>query len=48
MVRNHAVGRMGINTPNRVEQFKYWVLSYFFKIDSVAKLIHPQITFESE
>ena len=37
---------MGIKTPNRVEQFKYWVLSYFFKIDLVAKLIHPQITFE--
>ena len=49
-VRTHgnksAVGRMGINTPNQVEQFKYWVLSYFFKIDSLAKLIHPQITFE--
>lgn len=50
-VRTHgnksAVGRMGINTSNQVEQFKYWVLSYFFKIDSVAKLIHPQkITFE--
>lgn len=49
-VRTHgnksAVGHMGINTPNQVEQFKYWVLSYFFKIDSVAKLIHPQITFE--
>ncbi|MGL2971650.1 hypothetical protein [Acinetobacter nosocomialis] len=49
-VRTHgnksAVGRMGINTPNQVEQFKYWVLSYFFKIDSVAKLIHPQITLE--
>lgn len=42
----HAVGRVGIKTPNRVEQFKYWVLSYFFKIDLVAKLIHPQITFE--
>lgn len=42
----YAVGRMGINTENRVEQFKYWVLSYFFKIDSVAKLIHPQISFE--
>ena len=42
----YAVGRMGINTANRVQQFKYWVLSYFFKIDSVAKLIHPQITFE--
>lgn len=49
-VRTHgneyAVGRVGIKTPNRVEQFKYWVLSYFFKIDSVAKLIHHQITFE--
>ena len=49
-VRTHgnkyAVGRMGIKTPNWVEQFKYWVLSYFFKIDSVAKLIHPQITLE--
>ena len=49
-VRTHgnkyAVGHVGIDTPNCVEQFKYWVLSYFFKIDSVAKLIHPQITFE--
>lgn len=49
-VRTHgnkyAVGRMGIKTPNWVEQFKYWVLSYFFKIDSVAKLVHPQITLE--
>lgn len=49
-VRTHgnkyAVGRVGIKTPNWIEQFKYWVLSYFFKIDSVAKLIHPQITFK--
>ncbi|WP_326498148.1 hypothetical protein [Acinetobacter thutiue] len=44
--RKHAVGRIGINTPVRVEQFKYWVLSYFFKRDSFAKLIHPEISFK--
>lgn len=44
-VRTHgkkdAVGR--INTPKRVEQFKYWVLSYFYKIDLFAKLICPEV-----
>ncbi|RZH03320.1 hypothetical protein [Acinetobacter sp. ZOR0008] len=39
----YAVGRVGINTPKRVELFKYWVLSYFFKMDSFAKLIHPEV-----
>lgn len=46
-VRRHgnkyAVGRVGINTPKRVEQFKYWVLSYFYKIDLFAKLICPEV-----
>ena len=42
----YAVGHVGINTPNRVEQFKYWVLSYFFKMDSFAKLVHPEKPFE--
>ncbi|QHH99552.1 hypothetical protein FPL17_09630 [Acinetobacter dispersus] len=49
-VRKHgnkdAVGRIGIDQLKQVEQFKYWVLSYYFKIDSVAKLIHPQMAFE--
>lgn len=44
--KKNAVGFVGINTPNRVEQFKYWVLSYFFKMDSFSKLIHPEIPFE--
>ncbi|MEC8567623.1 MAG: hypothetical protein VXY56_04945, partial [Pseudomonadota bacterium] len=44
--KKHAVGRIGINKPVRVEQFKYWVLSYFFKRDSFAKLIHPEISFK--
>lgn len=44
--KKHAVGRVGINTPVRIEQFKYWVLSYFYKKDSFAKLIHPEIPFE--
>ncbi|WP_032877561.1 hypothetical protein [Acinetobacter sp. ANC 3929] len=44
--KKHAVGRIGINTPVRIEQFKYWVLSYFYKKDSFAKLIHPEIPFE--
>lgn len=46
-VRRHgnkyAVGRIGINTPKRVEEFKYWVLSYFYKIDLFAKLICPEV-----
>lgn len=44
--KKNAVGFVGVNTPNRVEQFKYWVLSYFFKMDSFSKLIHPEIPFE--
>ncbi|WP_019384827.1 hypothetical protein [Acinetobacter venetianus] len=44
--KKHAVGPVGINKPVRVEQFKYWVLSYFFKRDSFAKLIHPEISFK--
>ncbi len=44
--KKHAVGPVGINTPVRIEQFKYWVLSYFYKKDSFAKLIHPEIPFE--
>ncbi|MDR6798346.1 hypothetical protein [Acinetobacter calcoaceticus] len=49
-VRTHgsksAVGRVGTKTPTRVEKFKYWVLSYFIKMDFFAKLINPQIPFE--
>ncbi|MFW2161956.1 MULTISPECIES: hypothetical protein [Acinetobacter] len=44
--KKHAVGSVGINTPVRIEQFKYWVLSYFFKMDSIAKLIHPEKSLE--
>ncbi len=42
----YAVGHVRLNTPNRVEKFKYWVLSYFFKMDSFVKLVHPKIPFE--
>lgn len=44
--KKYAVGRIGINSPTRVEQFKCWVLSYFFKIDLFVKLQHPEKTFE--
>ena len=49
-VRQHAtkytVGSIGKDKPRQIEQFKYWVLSYFFKIDSFSKLIHPKRSFE--
>ncbi|MDC5278288.1 hypothetical protein OHW85_22400, partial [Acinetobacter baumannii] len=49
-VRTHgnkyAVGRVAIGMPTRVEKFKYWVLSYFIKIDFFAKLINPKGPFE--
>lgn len=49
-VRQHAtkyaVGSIGKVKPRQIEQFKYWVLSYFFKIDSFCKLIHPKRPFE--
>lgn len=42
----YAVGRVAIGMPTRVEKFKYWVLSYFIKIDFFAKLINPKGPFE--
>ncbi|MCU4582483.1 hypothetical protein KTJ32_15930 [Acinetobacter gyllenbergii] len=44
--KKYAVGRVGINTAARIEQFKYWVLSNFIKVDSFAKLIHTKMPFE--
>lgn len=41
-----AVGLIGVKTKERVESFKYWVLSYFFRIDDFARLIHPRCSFE--
>jgi hypothetical protein len=49
-VRTHgskyAVGRVGTKMPTRIEKFKYWVLSYFIKMDFFAKLVNLQIPFE--
>lgn len=49
-VRTHgskyAVGRVGTKMPTRIEKFKYWVLSYFIKMDFFAKLVNPKIPFE--
>lgn len=42
----YAVGRVAIKMPTRVENFKYWVLSYFIKIDFFAKLVTSKFPFE--
>lgn len=41
-----AVGLIKQTNHKNVELFKYWVLGYFVRIDSFAKLINPQMPFE--
>lgn len=41
-----AIGLIKRKDKEQVKLFKYWVLSYFYKVDSVVKLIHPKIVFE--
>jgi hypothetical protein len=44
--KKNAVGPVGVSSSKGIEQFKYWVLSYFFKIASFARLINPKMPFD--
>ncbi|ENU94276.1 hypothetical protein F971_00173 [Acinetobacter vivianii] len=41
-----AIGLIKRKDKEQIKLFKYWVLSYFYKVDSLVKLIHPKIIFD--
>ena len=41
-----AIGLIKRKDKEQIKLFKYWVLSYFYRIDSFVKLIHPTKDFE--
>ncbi|WP_151962195.1 hypothetical protein [Acinetobacter bereziniae] len=41
-----AIGLIKRKDKEQIKLFKYWVLSYFYKVDSLVKLIHPNIVFD--
>lgn len=41
-----AIGLIKRKDKEQIKLFKYWVLSYFYRIDSLVKLIYPKIAFE--
>lgn len=41
-----AIGLIKRKDKEQIKLFKYWVLSYFYRIDSFVKLIHPTKEYE--